>query len=347
MSQIGFPYRTFAIAALSTIGASALATEYSLEAIIDPDGGTAWPSSISEDGTVVGQSWRGGAPPACFKYINGVYSLLPLPGDASECRGAAIDSKGNVTLTYRPKEGGKLRVVELTTRGKFRALQGPVGNDNYVNASNNGRMAGGTVSATRNDAYIFNRTDEGVNVGVLTGYPTSHLTGINSRGVAVGNVESQDRSNQAFVYQKGRISWLMPLNGGSRTYVEAINKLNMAVGASHLDPAGADPSQRATSWTSPDTAQNIGSAYGFGTYAYAINSSNHVVGTETAGLGLGILFKDGAATELGNLLKADQKSIWGPVGTATAINDQGLIAGRWVRRIADGKLVAYLLRPLP
>lgn len=349
MSRSAFPYRTLAIAALSTIGASALATEYSLEAIIDPDGGTVWPRSISEDGTVVGQNWRSGAPPACFKYFNGVYSLLPLPSDASECLGAAIDPKGNVTLTYRPKEGGNLRIIELTTRGKFRALQAPFGTDNYVFASNNGRMAGMSVTATGQDAYVFNRTDQGVNVGVLTGHTRSQLRGINSRGVAVGYVDPPTgKQNRPFVYQKGQIYWLMPLSDGARTYALAINKLNVVVGYSHLDPANTDESQRATSWTSSDTAQNLGLAYGSGTYANAINGSNHAVGGATSRLA-GILFKDGTAVELGELLTADQKAIWGSVGPAYAINDKGLIAGQEARRIADGTLTtyAYLLRPLP
>ncbi|WP_396270313.1 hypothetical protein [Ideonella sp.] len=44
MSTSAFPYRTLAVAALSTIGASAFATEYSIEAIIDPDGSNVrWP----------------------------------------------------------------------------------------------------------------------------------------------------------------------------------------------------------------------------------------------------------------------------------------------------------------
>ncbi|WP_396270315.1 hypothetical protein [Ideonella sp.] len=208
-------------------------------------------------------------------------------------------------------------------------------------------MAGLSVSSVRKDAYIFNRIDQGVNVGILTGLINTTLTGINSRGVAVGIDNSGAVPTRAFVYQKGQISWLTPLSDGASTYAAAINKLNVVVGHSNLEPTNTYASQRAASWTSPDTAQNLGSAYGFRTYATAINSSNLVVGGENAAWAHGILFKDGAATDLRNLLTADQKAIWWPVGPAYAINDQGLIAGAGARRVADGKFVAYLLRPLP
>lgn len=333
--------QTLALAALLAMSTSASAAEYSIEPIWSPSGGSVFPSSIASNGLVVGNGANASSK-YCFKYLDGVFTTLPLPPNTLRCEGAVTDLFGNITMKVVPTDNpNTTRLVELTTKGNFRPLTGLSADGNTVAASKGGRMAGSSLSATGEpQAYLFSRTGAGVNVGALTGMTRSWLTGLNAKGWAVGEAQNAGSNlSFAFRYKDGKILWLSSLTEGGTSRVKGINASGTMVGYSE-SVINDFWSNRAVTWQGKSAPVSLGTLFGQGTYGAAINASGVVAGYFGFGAN-GMRVRNGVAESLYSLLTPEQQTQWPFVGMATAINDDGLIAG------TGGSNTAYLLRPLP
>lgn len=338
------PLSTVTLAALLNIGASAQAAEYNIEPILSPSGGRVFPSSIAANGMVAGRV--DAATSSCFKYLNGVFTTLPLPPQSLRCEGAVTDLQGNITMTVVPSDNpNTIRLVELSMKGKFRPLTGLRAEGNTVAASNSGRMAGQSPSPSGEpQAYLFSRAGAGVNVGALTGMTRSWLTGLNAKGWAVGYAQNAGSSRyQAFRYRSGKITWLGSLTEGGATLAAGINATGTMVGSSET-VVGDFMSFRAVTWQSTAAPINLGTLFGTFTNGAAINSQGVVIGT--FGLGVAAMrVRDGIASDLYSLILPEQRPQWGMLGVPVAINDNGLIAGG-LSSFNGNFNAGYLLRPI-
>ena len=338
--------RAIALAALLVMSASASAAEYRIEPILSPGNeGRVFPTSIATNGLVAGQVYA--STNFCFKYLDGVFTTLPLPPNTLRCEGAVTDLLGNITMKVVPSDNpNTTRLVELTTKGTFRPLTGLSADGNTVEASKGGRMAGSSLSAAGEpQAYLFNRTGAGVNVGALTGMTRSWLTGLNGKGWAVGHAQNAGSSSmRAFRYKDGKLLWLGALTEGGNTLAAGLNASGTVVGSSE-SVAGDFMSYRAVTWQGKSAPVNLGTVFSMFTHGAAINTNGVVVGR--FGLGAaGMRVRDGVATDLTSLILPEQKPQWGMLGMAVAINDNGLITGT-LSSYNGNSNAAYLLRPLP
>lgn len=339
------PRHPLAMAALLLTTASAGAAEYSIEPIVSPDGGYVVPTSIASNDMVVGQVWYG--PNFCFKYLNGVFTKLPMPSGYRSCEMAVTNLQGDITMTMVPSYNpNTTRVVVLTTKGQFLDLSGLTDEGNTVYASKGGTMVGTSKSADgKNQAYIFKRKGAGINVGALTGMASSWLLGLNNKGWAVGHAIAEG-SNQlrAFRYKDGKITWLAGLAEGGTSMAVDINSGGTTVGTSE-STAGDLKSDRAVTWQGKSNPTNLGSFAGLYTRAAAINSAGVVVG-RYGDSAHGLRVRDGVMSRLADLIDRQQMSQWLIIGYATAINDKGMILGG--DSVYNGRYgTGYLLRPLP
>ena len=346
MSKTQSSRQVLALAALLVMSASASAAEYRIEPIRSPtNDGFVHPTSIAANGLVAGQVYA--STNYCFKYLDGTFTTLPLPPNTLRCESAVTDLKGNITMTVVPSDKPTTtRVVELTSKGKFLNLSGLSADGNTVYASMNGRMVGTSLAANGEpQAYLFNRTGAGVNVGTLTGMTRSWLRGINAKGWAVGYGQSvTSPALRAFRYKDGKITWLDNLAEGGSSFATSINAGGTAVGSS--ESTAADTwSYRAVTWQGKSAPVSLGTVFNQFTFGNAINSYGVVVGRfgfNSAGMRV----RNGVATDLTSLILPEQMPQWSMVGAAVAINDAGLITG--VASSYNGDTYdAYLLRPLP
>ena len=339
------PSSPFAIglSGLLAVSASAHSAEYSIEPIVSPTGGYVFPSSIASDGLVAGHVKT--STTSCFKYLNGVFTTLPLQPHNLRCQTAVTDLQGNIAMTVVPVDKpGTTRVVELTKRGRFQDLMGLSADGNTVAASKGGFIAGASLSSSGEpQAYIFKRSGPGINVGALTGMPRSWLTGINAKGWAVGMAQAQPGDvPKAFQYRNGKLMWLAPLVPGGDATANGINAEGTVVGSAGTSPGGFGNSHAVT-WKGRSAPIDLGSVVGM-TYGLAIDVHGTAVGR--SGLGYqGVRMREGAFVILQYLISPEQQLEWTTVGEATAISDDGLITGALSEY--NGQYgVAYLLRPL-
>jgi hypothetical protein len=335
--------QALALAALLAMSTSASAAEYSIEPIQHPSGHFVFASSVANNGLVAGHVYAYGT---CFKYLDGVFTTLALPPNTRSCEYAVTDPVGNITMKVVPADKPTTtRLVELTTNGTFRFITGLGGDSDIVVASRAGRMAGSSQSASGEpQAYLFSRKGAGVNVGALTGMTRSWLTGLNTKGWAVGMAQKEG-SNRGYAfrynYNDGKIFWLKSLTRDGSTSASGINSSGTIVGSAETVPDDY-MSNRAVTWQGKSAPVNQGSDFELFALGQAINSSGLVVGRIGDS---GMRSRNGVVTELHSLIPPDQQIQWGTLGDATAINDDGLIVG--TLSAYKGSIVAYLLRPLP
>lgn len=338
--------QALALAALLAMSTTASAAEYSIEPILSPSNdGRVFPTSIASNGLVAGRV--NASSTYCFKYLDGVFTTLPIPPNTLRCQSAVTDLLGNITMQVVPSDNpNTTRLVELTTKGTFRSLTGLSADGNTVEASKGGRMVGASLAANGEpQAYLFNRTGAGVNVGALTGMTRSWLTGLNGKGWAVGHAQAAGSNRlHAFRYKDSKITWLAPLTEGGSAFTGGMNLAGVMVGSSE-STTGDFMSFRAVTWQGKSAPINLGTVFNMFTHGAAINTNGLVAGR--FGLGAaGMRVRDGVATDLTSLILPEQKPQWGMLGMATAINDAGLITGT-LSSYNGNSNAAYLLRPLP
>lgn len=334
-----------ALAALAVFSAAATSAEYSIEPILSTSGDRTVPTSIASDGMVAGQVH--GSIKSCFKYLNGVFTTLPLPPKTVRCESAVTDSLGNITMTVVPTDNpNTTRLFELSSKGKFKAITAQSADGHSVTASEGGRMAGSILSPEGlPQAYLFARKGTGVDVGALTGMSRSWLTGVNAKGWAVGHGQAAGSNRQqAFLYKSGKITWLAPLTEGASAFASGINSSGVVVGSSE-SVAGDFQSYRAVTWQGKAAPISLGSLSGQFTHGAAINASGVVAGRYGMGA-TGMRARNGVPANLLSLILPEQQAQWSMVGMAAAINDKGLITGSMSGYIGNYN-AAYLLRPLP
>ena len=166
-------------------------------------------------------------------------------------------------------------------------------------------------------AQSYNVTD----LGTLPGGTYSKAAAVNNHGAVVGNADSSNGAEHAFLWTPtGGMKDLGTLPGDDGSEAYAINDSGVIVGQSYKDGVGA----HAVLWTQAGKIRYLGSLGGsVNGYAYGINDSGQVVGESSlAGntAGHAFLWTDNAGMQ-------DLGTLGGNTSVGYAINDLGEVAG--------------------
>lgn len=140
---------------------------------------------------------------------------------------------------------------------------------------------------------------------------------INARGEIAGYYITRSSGQpQAFVWRRGVVDTIPPLNKGQPNWARAINDRGVAVGVSYDARGGSH------AFVHDGTTLELPGLGQWGADAWAINASGWVVGTSRIDTGLNgrpVLWRDGQVTDLGALQDIR--------GIAYSINSQGAVVG--------------------
>jgi probable HAF family extracellular repeat protein len=270
----------------------------------------------------------------------GMIDLGTLEGSTTS-RGSAVNASGQVTgfsgshaFRWTPESG----MLDLGTLG---------GSSNGTGINGSGYVSGYSYTATNNfpttkRAILWTEATGMMNLGTLGG-THSEGYGINDASQVVGWSETSDGGNHAFRWTPGvGMQDLGTFDGTGWSYAQGINNAGHVAGNVRL--AGSNRN-RAFLWTPEGGMQNI-HGFGFDTFPWAINASDHVVGEAWVAFNpidiRGFLWTpEGGMKDLNTLL-VPEDSGW-KIGSAWSINDFDYIAAE--ARNAEGVLRAVLLVP--
>jgi hypothetical protein len=181
----------------------------------------------------------------------------------------------------------------------------------------------------------FNGFFDGSRVySVVSGRSFSYLTGLNNRGVVIGNAEVPFSGNQAFAWTVAGGMRLLP--GATATDAFAINDCNQVAGAMLVR---AQPrTTRAVRWNPDGTMTPLGPLPATFSAAYAINASGMTAGAadvEGRGLRAAVWDATGRETDLGTFggaeAIAEHINASGQV-LGTAYRERGAVGFLWSRQ---------------
>lgn len=241
----------------------------------------------------------------------------------------------------RPMRWHRGEVIDLGTLG---------GTDGTARAVNRcGHVAGYTSVEGR---FLMHATlwvdGTPIDLGTLGG-TTSRAHAINSLGQVVGESTTPgDEAAHATLWSNGSITDLGSLGGRPRKNSVAlgINDAGTVVGYSAVD--GGDT--HATVWQD-GAAVDLGTLGGRNSRATGINNAGLIVGysdppnAKPGNRTHAVLWKDGRLFDLNALLENDSRRAGWVLGTAMAINDQGVITGQARNKSIPTVRFAYRLAP--
>ncbi len=281
--------------------------------------------------------------------------ISPLPNYTSSFASAINDSGQVAGYSQVTSDEGTVTTDEavLYSNGTVTGLGTLGGADSVATAID---TAGDVVgySTINNDpfapAHAFLYPSGGSSMedlGTLGGN-SSEATGINSSGEIVGYSEDAAGSstNEAFVYQNGKMSGLAPLSTYADSFAVGVNASGEVAGnSSSATTISLDTASIATTWTD-GTAASLGTLEGYSaSYATAINDSGTVVGYDynpkvSQSTPHAFLYNPSTAQLVDLNAVVKNNSGW-VLETATGINNQGVIVGTGTFNGAQSGFLLY------
>ena len=221
--------------------------------------------------------------------IVGMQNLTPLPG-GTNCFATGINASASIvgySENGKTDASGNLIVHAVIWQNGVITDLGTLGGDNSqaLGVNDSGQIVGWANLNQTNaagDGQVYRATlwknSTKTNLGVVAGYESSKATGVNVSGQVVGHL-------------------MLSLGGGDNafrwTQALGIKDLNVAINPDNpvttntagklvYTAASSDGSDHAFLWVS-GTATDLGTLGGFGSQANALNSSDKVVGSSSAG----------------------------------------------------------------
>lgn len=255
---------------------------------------------------------------ACSTYT---VTDLGIPAGGVSSSATAIDDAGNVAGSYLPTT-----VAEPIHAFRWSAATGLVdlgtlGGTNSFGSGISGARVVGSSSIASGDSHAFLRDGTGIHdLGTLGGggIDASRALGVNAAGVAVGNSRTANGFQRAAKWVNGVGSDLGTLVGTpeSNSLANAINASGVIVGSSDT----VDFRTHAVKWTGT-TITDLGSVGTDTSVANAVNASGAAAGNLVRSFSpRPARFAGGVVTDIGIPTGFER-------GTATGINDAGLIVG--------------------
>ena len=267
-----------------------------------------------------------------FRDSAGVMHIInPLPGDTSSTANGLNDS-GQV-VGYSNVSGGIGGTLHafLYNQGTLTPLGTLGGDSSYAAAINDsGEVVGGSTTGTSGlapyDAFLWSQAT-GMQDLTKLGFMGTPV-GINSSGQIIAELGSNATSDAQPVLWSGSGDLInLPTWGGIATLATAINDGGAVVGWANTTPNTLNPIH-AFLWSQTTGMQDLGTLSGYSSsFAAAINNSGVVVGyaaDQQGDTGHAFIYKNGQMTDLNTY--SGIPSGW-VLNTATAINDNGVVAG--------------------
>ena len=253
--------------------------------------------------------------------------------------GAGVNAAGVVVGYELNNDSGAFRALVNNGSGATYVPTLPGGANNFATAINNSGTVVGyseTTSAGGNVIAFSYSGGTPTALGTLPGGSTSQANAINSSGHIVGESDSSASSNlQPFLWIGGVWNSLGGVPPGYQSgNATAISNADQVAGTLDDGSGGS----MAFLWSASGGMTLVGAlASGGDSQAYGVNSAGTVVGTSD---NVAFLYSDSVMYDLNTLL--DPSSTGWQLNQATAINDQGQIAGTGVY---GGVQQAFLLTP--
>ena len=293
-------------------------------------------TAINDSGQVVGSSWSSGYARA-FRYSGGVMTDLGGPSGYEGAEAYDIDASGHVAATVAipgyiaraaEYDGSWHTLAKLTGAGDYYWAYGS--NDNGLSVGLQRWDNGGGSYSWLPVEYNAN-THTTLSLGSL-GSDNGQANAVNNSNVAVGHSVNASGKSRAFRYTDG--GGMTDLNVGDGSVAWDINNDGDIVGSGYNGYA----------WlrTSAGLVTSLGALGGTSSEAYAVNSSDWVVGmARTADNAQhAFVYRNGTMTDLNSLLPAGTG--W-TLTVASDINTSGQIVGYGTY---GGVRTAFLLNPV-
>lgn len=304
-------------------------------------------AGINDAGQVVGFSFAAGGEKHAFVKSPGQAMVdlnLVLPPGTNESRARGINNSGNVAGFFHDDSTGDHASVWVPSAGGY--LWASLGGDNSqclgINATDD--VVGLGYVGLYSHAYVKPKGENGVDLGIPSGYLESRATGINGAKTIVGYLTGATGYTACVWYPAGA-SWTAAtsLFGVADSKALAINNQGQAVGYKLI--AGEF---YAVLKSTGQPLQDLGGIVpGGGSLAYDINDSGWVVGSATYYDGArAFLWTPGVGTQDLNSLVMNL-----PAGVrlveAQAINKRGEIAGYMSSTSGGAEDGVFKLTPIP
>jgi probable HAF family extracellular repeat protein len=271
--------------------------------------------SINDSGQVTGLAYSAGGPLHAYLYSSSsetIIDLGTLNGSSGVSIGYVINRGGQVAGISAPGGGDFNNEVFLYSSGSLINLNLPTPNGHPTGISNTDDIVG----TSGNSAYLYSN---GTTTDLGPGLPPV----ISANGHVGGTGSTSDGGVLGFVYRNGREVSIGTLNGGTVTFLNAINNKGQATG--YGDTA---TSSEIAFLYSNGTLTNLGVCCGFTqSVGNAINNRGEITGQLVApnGRGHGFLYSNGVMIDLNTLVAGSKLAKSFVIDDGVAINDDGWI----------------------
>ena len=323
------------VAAMAAPPAEAEQPKYRVDFIGEANNTSTLFMALNDLGEVAGQHRFHGLSGDASAYLYREGRLLEIdPPGAGHAAGLGINNRSEVVGWYSPPPDFRTFAF-LYRDGRISGLANDLGSvDIRGRAINNQGHATGSVDG---QAFFYDgRTSRYLNFGDIRFIIPND---INEHDAIVGYLEN---SNEAFLYQEGRVT-VLPSLGGDYGIAHAINNAGQIVGASTTQSGAAFPVLYQNG-----KAMNLGALPGGeGGEAWDINDEGWIVGNSFGSFGhSGFLYRDGEMHDLNGLLRGDLGQRV-HVFDARGINAAGqiLVEGQWLGGRSGSQ--PMLLTPVP
>lgn len=270
--------------------------------------------SINNSGQVTGFGYSAGGFVHAFLYSSSSESIIDLGtlyGSSGSSVGLVINAGGQVAGVSTPDGGGYNQVFQYSS-GSLINLKLLTPNGNPTGISNTGDIVG----TSGNTAYLYSN-------GVTTNLGPGLSPVISANGHIGGTESIADGEVLGFAYRNGQVVSIGTLNGGTFTFLNAINNKGQATGYGDT----VDSSEMAFLYSN-GSLTNLGACCGFiQSVGNAINNRGEITGqlVATNGSGHGFLYSHGIMVDLNTLVAGSKLAKSFVIDNGVAINDDGWI----------------------